>query len=425
MAKKLIYNYAFDASAQTITLTGLYTLRTLILITNVTDGAIIYNFADANTGGTTSYDADNNETTITLEYNTTSMSDSDEIQILVDEQENKIDPGESILDPVHKMRVSNPQNLIDTDFEYGLQPTKWETIELVDNIPSVYTRDSGVSIGQINRVTTITNSNYITVFTGVAHDLAVGDPIEVQGTTSRTANGKYVVTTVASDTSFIYKARSVQSASTDIRTAYTTIIPGSFFTGSDIVFNLYDGIKTDGGSPSTLTISADYKHGLINGTSVYLSNTVGKKEFTLNNTSSNAADGSPTINPTDESLYLENHNLFTGQKVFVTAQTGGILPTAAQGAPPPAGEEALNNVWTHVSDAIQEIKDQINADGYDAYIAMENSNANSAYYSRGNYTVVTANGLANKYQQLVYGHYGQWYQDNNLSMFTTRIVLKS
>ena len=138
MAKKLIYNYAFDASAQTITITGLYTLRTLILITNVTDGAIIYNFADANTGGTTSYDADNNETTITLEYNTTSMSDSDEIQILVDEQENRIDPGESILDPVHKMRVSNPQNLIDTDFEYGLQPTKWETIELVDNLSLIH-----------------------------------------------------------------------------------------------------------------------------------------------------------------------------------------------------------------------------------------------------------------------------------------------
>lgn len=416
MAKKLIYNYAFDASAQTITITGLFTLRTLILITNVTDGAIIYNFADANTGGTTSYDANNNETTITLEYNTTSMSDSDEIQILVDEQENKIDPGESILDPVHKMRVSNPQNLIDTDFEYGLQPTKWETIELVDNIPSVYTRDSGVSIGQINRVTTIANSNYITVFTGVAHDLAVGDPIEVQGTTSRTANGKYVVTTVVSDTSFIYKARTVQSSSTDIRTAYTTIIPGSFFTGSDIVFNLYDGIKTDGGSPSTLTISADYKHGLINGTSVYLSNTVGKKEFTLNNTSSNAADGSPTINPTDESLYLDNHNLYTGQKVFVTAQTGGILPTAATGAPPPAGEEALNNVWTHASNAIQTIKDQINADGYDAYLAMENDVSNSLYYSRGSYTTVTANGLANKYQRLIYGHYGNFRSPNYLSI---------
>ena len=28
------------------------------------------------------------------------------------------------IDPVTKLRVSNPENLIDTDFEYGLQPTK-------------------------------------------------------------------------------------------------------------------------------------------------------------------------------------------------------------------------------------------------------------------------------------------------------------
>jgi hypothetical protein len=31
-------------------------------------------------------------------------------------------------DPVDKLRVSTPQALIDTDFEYGTQPTKWETI---------------------------------------------------------------------------------------------------------------------------------------------------------------------------------------------------------------------------------------------------------------------------------------------------------
>ena len=47
MSKKLVYNYEFDASAQTITIGGNYSLRKLILITNVTDGVIIYNFADA------------------------------------------------------------------------------------------------------------------------------------------------------------------------------------------------------------------------------------------------------------------------------------------------------------------------------------------------------------------------------------------
>jgi hypothetical protein len=33
-------------------------------------------------------------------------------------------------DPVDKLRVSQPQALIDTDFEYGVQPTKWESINL-------------------------------------------------------------------------------------------------------------------------------------------------------------------------------------------------------------------------------------------------------------------------------------------------------
>ena len=100
------------------------------------------------------------------------MSDSDELQILLDEQETTIEPGESIVNPVHKMRVSNPENLIDTDFEYGLQPTKWETIELVSNIPSVYTRDSGVSIGGILSVNSLNNSRTITVTTSIDHDLS-------------------------------------------------------------------------------------------------------------------------------------------------------------------------------------------------------------------------------------------------------------
>jgi len=142
MAKKLVYNYTFDASEQTIDIEGNFTLRQLILITNVTDGVIVYNFADPSSGGSVSYDGFLNKTTITLEYDTTTMSDSDELQILLDDAgDTKIDAGESLLDPVNKFRVSNPENLIDTDFEYGLQSSKWETLELVNNIPSVYARD--------------------------------------------------------------------------------------------------------------------------------------------------------------------------------------------------------------------------------------------------------------------------------------------
>jgi len=42
------------------------------------------------------------------------------------------------IDPVTKLRVSQPETLIDTDFEYGLQPTKWETVELINNTPSFF-----------------------------------------------------------------------------------------------------------------------------------------------------------------------------------------------------------------------------------------------------------------------------------------------
>ena len=59
---------------------------------------------------------------------------SDDLQIFIDKQEQKVDFSETFTDPVSKLRVSNPKNLIDTDFEYGLQPTKWETVELVNNV---------------------------------------------------------------------------------------------------------------------------------------------------------------------------------------------------------------------------------------------------------------------------------------------------
>lgn len=72
--------YTFDASAQTVTLTGLNTLalEQVLLITNVTDNVIIYNFAKPTLGGSISSNV------ITLTYDTTSMSDTDDLQIFID-----------------------------------------------------------------------------------------------------------------------------------------------------------------------------------------------------------------------------------------------------------------------------------------------------------------------------------------------------
>lgn len=77
--KKLITNYTFDASAKQVTFTDYATisLEQVLLITNVTDNVIIYNFAS--TGGTVATNV------LTLDYNTTSMDDTDDLQIFYDD----------------------------------------------------------------------------------------------------------------------------------------------------------------------------------------------------------------------------------------------------------------------------------------------------------------------------------------------------
>ena len=137
--------YTFDPSTRTITLRRAVKRESLLLITNVTTNTVIYNFSDPNlkattythaSGGAALGNSSDAITTIVLQYNTTSMSATDKLQVIVDEYESKFSPGEILTDPVGKFRVSTPQSLIDTDFEYGLQPTKWEFLNLTNNRPS-------------------------------------------------------------------------------------------------------------------------------------------------------------------------------------------------------------------------------------------------------------------------------------------------
>lgn len=81
MAKNLITAYTFDASERTVRFDD-YTAISLdgcLLITNVTDGIGIFQFNSTSLGGTVSGNV------LTLEYNTTTMSDSDDLQIWYDD----------------------------------------------------------------------------------------------------------------------------------------------------------------------------------------------------------------------------------------------------------------------------------------------------------------------------------------------------
>lgn len=79
--KTLVSTYTFDASAKTITLGDYISidLNRVLLVTNVTDNIIIYNFADTAKGGSVATNV------LTLDYDTTSMDDSDKLQIFYDD----------------------------------------------------------------------------------------------------------------------------------------------------------------------------------------------------------------------------------------------------------------------------------------------------------------------------------------------------
>ena len=75
--KRLIENYTFNPTTKQIIIIDSENIpqEKLLLITNMTDGIIIYNFADNNARGSIQGNI------ITLNYDTTSMSDTDKLQI--------------------------------------------------------------------------------------------------------------------------------------------------------------------------------------------------------------------------------------------------------------------------------------------------------------------------------------------------------
>ena len=81
-----IDNYVFSAMGKTVTFTDYDTisLSRVVLITNVDDNIMVYNFAGASKGGMVSGNV------LTLDYDTSSMSDTDKLQIIYDDKDASI-----------------------------------------------------------------------------------------------------------------------------------------------------------------------------------------------------------------------------------------------------------------------------------------------------------------------------------------------
>jgi len=199
MARKAILDtyYTFTPSTKTIVIPRAIPRERLVLITDVTTNQVIFNFSDPNltsTSYTISQSADNSQTftTIVLNYNTAALSATDKLQIVIDEYDEKFSPSEAYLDPINKLRVSTPQSLIDTDYEYSIQTTKWEQLSMINNTPFAYYVTATGSLN-INNIVANNGSRIYTANVGTSIAPAVGTPIVVLDSLFAGADGLYIV----------------------------------------------------------------------------------------------------------------------------------------------------------------------------------------------------------------------------------------
>ncbi len=212
------------------------------------------------------------------------------------------------LDPVSKLRVSNPMNLIDTDFEYGLQTTKWETLELVNNVPTFFSRDGDFTI-TVSNVQTTEGSFDVLVTTPSPHGFLVGTSFIIVGLLNTSAEGSYVTLAVPTTTTFIYKARSLQTKTGSIFDSYTTFLyPARIFQGAQ--YNLDQIIKaeTDGGSQSLITVQTATPNNFKTSTRLLLANSVGLKNIAFD---ASLIDPANTLS-TEYTFTSENNTNLTG-----------------------------------------------------------------------------------------------------------------
>ena len=257
---------------------GNYDLSDILLITNSTRNEIIYNFSDPTRGGTLSLltddiprdssgyllkydftdanrDADDDfkkflqmtdgVVTLNFKYSTASHEPTDAIQIYIENPEVRVRPYDFGTDAIERMRMAPPLSMLDADFEYGLQPTKWSAIGTQRGYPSIYEipgTDTEVQsvITDGSAGTDGVGASLITVTTQGAHGFSPGTPITIKAledsvTGASRAEGSFVITTVPTNNTFTYYAKAKVGVENDVlSTTYTQLRKGDFYTGAAV-----------------------------------------------------------------------------------------------------------------------------------------------------------------------------------------------
>jgi hypothetical protein len=260
---------------------GKYNLSDILLITNNTTNDVIFNFTNNDTGAVievkdaqtvdNSQDVDfpkylqttDGVTTLKLNASTASQSADDDLQIFVEYTEN----GKSLTvtrpydfgtDAIERMRVAPALSMLDADFEYGLQPTKWSAIGMMRGYPSIYevpgselnvssvTTDASAGTGGVGQ-------SLVTVNTVSPHGFTPGKPITIKALENSVAGasraeGSFVIVETPSTRSFRYyaKAKVGTTSGEVLSTTYTQLRAAGFYTGSNISSNPVFTVESNG-----------------------------------------------------------------------------------------------------------------------------------------------------------------------------------
>jgi hypothetical protein len=256
---------------------GFYKLKDFLLITNSSRNTIMYNFADENAAAEVTYSSDYDSdfpgalygndkiTTITLDVDTRGMMVTDNIQIFVEGKEQTVRLNSIATDAMERMKVGIPQSMLDADFEYGLQPTKWQALALMRNYPAIY-EIPGSDVAVTNVVTDASSgtsgsgASLITVTTAANHGFSAGDAITIKALANSIsgfsrAEGSFLIANVTSLVTFNYYAKSKVGTSNGqvLASTYTQLRKGNFYTGASVsspIFSVYSN-----GSSGTIVTS--------------------------------------------------------------------------------------------------------------------------------------------------------------------------
>lgn len=235
-----------------------YELNDILLITNTAVNIIIYDFSDPAAGAALEFYRESNDafprvlewaqgyTVLTLFADTSSQNAAQDLQIFVENEYQIMRPYKFGTDAMERMRVGIPQAMLDADFEYGLQPTKWQAIATSRGYPSTY-EIPGSDLTVLTCVTDASTTSggvgpsLITVTTSSPHFFATGQAISIKALASAVsgfsrAEGTFLVNSIVSDIAFTYFAKSKVGTTpgTVLATSYTQLRTAGFYTGSQL-----------------------------------------------------------------------------------------------------------------------------------------------------------------------------------------------